>query len=175
MCEPTTAMLALSIGSSVATLYQQQQAADAQAKYNKQVYNNQMTAYRFNQAQNEFTRQQEAQNLAETKIVNNNAARRAISTATTAAGEGGVSGLSVDALLADLSGRAGRDNTAAEVNYLRRDNAIQTDQFNNWAATASAINKLETPKAPDYLGAALKIGTAYNTYDAAKRGVKTTG
>lgn len=163
MCEPTT-MMVLSIASTAASVYQQQQNMKAQERYNQQTYDNQMTAYRYNQAQSNFTRQQEAQNLAETKIVNNNAARKAVSTATVAAGESGVTGLSVDALLADLSGRAGRDNTSAEVNYLRRDNAIQTDAFNNWSNTASAINKLETPKAPDYLGAALKIGSSVYDY-----------
>jgi len=166
MCEPTT-MMVLTIASTAAQVYQQQQTMKAQERYNQQTYNNQMTAYRYNQAQANFTRQQEAENLATTKITNDAAARRAESTATTAAGEAGVTGLSVDALLADLSGRAGRDNVSAEVNYLRRDNAIQADAFNNWASTASAINKLETPKAPDYLGAALKIGSAYNTYQKA--------
>lgn len=163
MCEPTT-MMVLTIASTAASLYQQQQTMKAQERYNQQTYNNQMTAYRYNQAQANFTRQQESENLAEQKITNNAASRRAESTATVAAGEAGVTGLSVDALLADLSGRSGRDNATAEVNYLRRDNAIQADAFNNWSQTASAINKLETPKAPDYLGAALKIGTAYNTY-----------
>jgi hypothetical protein len=123
-----------------------------------------MTAYRYNQANQQFTRVQEAQNLAETKVANNAAAVRAQSTAKTIAGEGGVTGLSVDALLADLAGRAGRDNTNAEVNYLRRDAGIQADMMNNWASTASGINSLQTPKAPDYLGAALRIGEAYDKY-----------
>lgn len=165
MCEPTT-MMVLTIASTAAQVYQQQQTMKAQERYNQQTYKNQMLQYQYNQANNNFTRTQEAANLAEQKLVNNAAARRAESTATVAAGESGVTGLSVDALLADLSGRAGRDNTTAEVNYLRRDNAIQADMFNTWAGTASAINKLETPKAPDYLGAALKIGNAFSTKPA---------
>lgn len=166
MCEPTTTtLLYMSIASTAASLYQQQQAQSAQAAANKRQYDNQMTAYRYNQANNNFTRVQEAQNLAETKVANNAAAVRAQSTAKTMAGEGGVTGLSVDALLADLAGKAGQDNASAEVNYLRRDNAIQADQMNTWASTASNINSLQTPKAPDYLGAALRIGTDIYDYN----------
>lgn len=165
MCEPTT-MMVLSIASTAAGVYAQQQQANAQAAANKQAYENQMTAYRVNQANSQFSRVQEAENLAEKKVANNNAARRAQSTAAVSAGEAGISGLSVDALMAEIGGMAGRDNISAETNYLRRDQAIQTDMTNNWANTASAINKLETPKTPDYLGAALKIGTSYNTWDA---------
>lgn len=157
-------MAGLSIASTAATLYGQQQAAKAQADANKAAYNNQMTAYRYNQAQNNFSRVQEAEGLAETKVANNAAAVRAMSRARAIAGEGGVTGLSVDALLADLGGRAGADNSNAEVNYLRRDNAIGADMTRTWAKTASEINTLKTPQQPDYFGAALRIGQAYNTY-----------
>jgi hypothetical protein len=174
MCEPTT-MLALTIASSAAGLYQQQQTMKAHAASNQAQYDNQMTAFRYNQANNQLSRVQEAENLAQQKLNNNSAATRALSSARVAAGESGVSGLSVDALLADLAGRAGVDNTTAETNYLRRDRAIQADQMNNWAGTASAINKLETPKTPDYLGAALKIGGAVQDYRAANPGSTKAG
>lgn len=163
MCEPTT-MMVLSIASTAASVYSQQQAQSAQERSNQRQYENQMMAMRYNQANSNFTRVQENENLATQKVLNDAAARRATATAATRAGEGGVAGLSVDALLADINARAGMDNTTAEVNYLRRDRAIQADAYNNWANTASAINKLETPKAPDYLGAALKIGGAVQTY-----------
>jgi hypothetical protein len=163
MCEPTT-MMVLSIASTAASVYSQQQAQSAQERSNQRQYENQMQAMRYNQANSNFTRVQENENLATQKVTNDAAARRATATAATRAGEGGVAGLSVDALLADINARAGMDNTTAEVNYLRRDRAIQADAYNNWANTASAINKLETPKAPDYLGAALKIGGAVQTY-----------
>jgi len=164
MCEPTTIMTALKVASAVGGLYAQQQQQQQQERYNQQVYDNQMQTYRMNQANSNFDRVQEAENLATTKVSNDAAARRARATAVTAAGESGVSGLSVDALLSELSGMSGRDNVNAEVNYLRRDRAIQADAYNNYANTASAINKLETPKAPDYLGAALKIGTSVYDY-----------
>lgn len=164
MCEPTTIMTALKVASAVGSVYAQQQQQSAQERYNQQVYDNQMQAYRYNQANSNFTRVQEAENLATQKVENNAAARRAKATATVSAGESGVSGLSVDALLAEVSSMAGQDNANAEVNYLRRDRAIQADAYNDYVSTASNINKLETPKAPDYLGAAVKIGDAYEDY-----------
>jgi hypothetical protein len=153
-------MTGLTIASSLGGLYAQQQTSSAMAAANRQNFENQMQAYRFNQANNQFTRLQEAQNLATTKVANNAAARRAMSSAAVIAGEAGVTGLSVDALMSDLGARAGVDNSTAEVNYLRRDQAIAADSMNTWANTATGINKLQTPQAPDYLGAALKIGSA---------------
>lgn len=161
MCELTTA---LAIASAVGGVVQQQQTQRAQEKYNQATYDNQMTSFRYNQANSNFNRIQEAENLAEQKVTNNAAARRAKSTATVSAGESGVQGKSVDALLAELSGMAGKDNSNAETNYLRRDQSIQADAYNNWVTASSNINKLETPRAPDYLGAALKISTAYDKY-----------
>lgn len=169
MCELTTAMLALSVASSVAGLASQQQAASSQARANKQNYNNQMTAYRYNTASANATKVQEAENLAQKKMETNAEVTRRQATAATAAGESGVSGLSVDALLAELAGRGGQANSSAEVNYLRGDRAIEADKMNSWTGTASAIGQMQTPKAPDYLGAALSIGNAYMGYRAAPK------
>jgi hypothetical protein len=169
MCEPTTTtLMMMSIASTAASVVGQHQQMRAAEKANQAAYDNEMTALRYNQANNNFTRTQEAANLADQKVMNDQAARRAMSTATTRAGEGGVTGLSVDALLADLAGRAGTDNANAEVNYLRRDQAIAADNMGTWAKSASNINSLKTPQAPDYLGAALKIGTSVYDYNNPK-------
>jgi hypothetical protein len=157
-------MTGLQIASSAFGLYNQIQQQQTMERYNQQVYDNQMQAYRFNQANNNFTRIQEAENLAQQKVSNNAAARRAQSRAKVSAGESGVTGLSVDALLAELGGMAGQDNANAETNYLRRDRAIQAEGYNNYVTTASNINKLETPKSPDYFSAALKIGQSVYDY-----------
>jgi len=157
MCEPTTLTM-LSIASSAVGMIQQQQAASEQRRANQQAYNAQMQAYRYNQANANFEKIAESQNAAEQQLVNNMAARSAKATATVAAGESGVSGMSVDALLADIDAKAGRDNVNTEVNYLRRDQAINADLYNNYAKTASAINSIPPVKRPDYLGTALRIG-----------------
>lgn len=181
MCEPTTiaaAALAMSAASTAASLYSQQQAADAQAASNQRAYDAQMVAYNANILQGNreleninLRKQQEAEDLSAKKIENNAQARRDMAKATTAAGESGVSGISVDALLAELGGKAGSANMAAETNYLRRDFALEmdrsnayTNRTNNWAQTASAINSLKTPVGPDYIGAGLRIGGSLATY-----------
>lgn len=167
MCDPVTlsaTTLALSVASSAATVYQQQQAADAQAQANQRAYDSQMQAYNANIANANWMKTQEAAALSQKKIENDSQARRDMAKATTAAGEAGVSGLTVDSLLAELGGRAGQANTTAEVNYLARDRAIEMDRMNSWAGTASAINSLKTPTEPDYLGAGLRIANATNDY-----------
>lgn len=161
-------MTGLQIASAGFSLIGQMQRQQQQEAYNQRQYENQMTAYRYNQANANLTRVQEAENLAEQRVTNTAALRRAQSTARTSAGEAGVAGLSVDALLAELGGMAGRDNTNAEINYLRRDRAIQADAYNNWSTTASAINRLETPKMPDYFGTALKITQSVYDYQNPK-------
>ena len=165
MCEPTTTtLLYLSIASSAAQFVAQQQAANAQEASNKQTYDSQMVAYNANLANSNLMKQNEADILAEKKMANNAAASRDISKATVSAGENGVSGLSVDALLADLGGEAGRANATAESNYLMKDRAIEADRMNAWAGTANAVNSLKTPQGGDYIGTALRIGSEYTQY-----------
>lgn len=163
MCDPVT-MTVLTIASTAATVYQQQEAEKAQADANQRAYDSQMIAYNANIANANLTKTQEAENLSQKKIENNAQARREMSKATVAGGESGVSGLSVDALLAELGGSAGRANASAEQNYLRRDRAIEMDRMNAWAGTASAINSLKTPQQPDYIGAGLRIANTTNDY-----------
>ena len=192
MCEPTTlvaASLALTAASTAATVYSQQQAADAQAATNQRQYDNQMAAYNANIAQSNTDlanlnrlKQQEAEDASAKKIGVNAEARRDMAKATVASGEAGVSGLSVDALLAELGGAAGNANTNIETNYLRRDNALEMDRSNiyttktnNWAQTASAINSLKTPTQPDYIGAGLRIAGAGVTYQTSMNDIKSRG
>jgi hypothetical protein len=164
MCEPTT-LAVLTIASTAATVYQQDQAARAQTKANQQTYDSQMLAYNYNLANANVTKQQEAENLAQKKLEINSRVQADQAKATVSAGEAGVSGLSVDALLQELGGAGGRAVSNAETNYLRRDRAIEAEKMNMWSGTASAINSLKTPQGPDYLGAALKIGTAAYDYN----------
>lgn len=189
MCEPTTlvaASLALTAASTAATIYSQQQAMDAQAATNQRQYENQMAAYKANVAQSNMDlvnldrlKRQEAEDASAKMITANSDARRDMSKATVAAGEAGVSGLSVDALLAELGGKAGRTNSTIETNYLRRNDALEMDRSNiyttktnNWAQTASAINSLKTPTQPDYIGAGLRIAGAGIQYQTGMNDIK---
>jgi hypothetical protein len=166
MCDPVT-MAVLTVASTASSLYAQQEAADAQADANRENYKNQMTAYRYNTANANATKVQESENLSAKKMEINADVMRKQATAAVAAGEAGVSGMSVDGLLASIGAEGGRAAANAEVNYLRTDRAIETDKMNMWAGTASNIGQMKTPTSPDYMGAALKIGTAVDKY---KRG-----
>lgn len=165
MCDPVS-MTVLTVASTVASVSAQQQAADAQAESNQRQYDNTMRAYRENVNQTNLAQQQEREGSLMKVEDNNMKSRAAASTATVSAGESGISGLSVDALLGDLSGKEGRYNSAVQTNYDRAEGAIMNQRENVYASAASQINGLQTPQAPDYLGAALKIGTAgYDYYN----------
>jgi hypothetical protein len=167
MCEPTT-LAVLSIASTAAQVYQQDQNAKVQSQINQQNYDNQMTALRTNYANANLTKQQEAENLAAEKNKNNILAQKDMAKAKVSAGESNITGLSVDSLLQELGSSAGTANTNAEINYLRRDRAIEADKANAWSGAATQIGNLKTPQGADYLGAAVKIGTTYS--DARAKG-----
>lgn len=158
MCPPVIA--ALTVASSVMQVVGQQQAAKAQEQANQRQYENSMRAMaaNVNQTNLEHMQQREAgiQKLEE----NNLAHRAADATASVAAGENGVSGLSVDALLADLGSKSGRYTDSVTTNYQNAEMVINNQRENIGINTASAINGLKTPAMPDYATAALRIGDA---------------
>jgi hypothetical protein len=164
MCDPVT-MTVLTVASSAASVYGQQQAANAQEAANQRQYENIMQARASNINQTNLMQQQERESAMQRQESNNLRARAAQSTATVSAGESGISGLSVDALLADLGTQQNRFNTSVDTNFDRSTQAIAIQRDNASINAASQINQLKTPQAPDYLGAALRIGTAVGDYD----------
>jgi len=174
MCSITLATLAISAATSVASVVGQQNQAEATAasqnRYNRQMEQNALVARNANLANLEVERNTALEDTREQINQNSIAARRATATTRVSAGEAGVSGLSVDALLRDLSGQAGFDNATATENYLRRDANINSRRENAQNEATSTVNSIRQPviQAPDYLGAALRIGqagiTAYGQY-----------
>lgn len=163
MCGPAAipiAMLAITAVSSAASIQSQQSAQKSQDAYNQQQADNTMTAYRHNLANVEVQRTQARDDAVSQEQQNNKAGRSAVATATTAAGEAGVSGLSVDALLRDLAGQAGYDNTNVEENYLRQNTALNAQRENVYNNTVSQFSSLKPSQSPDYLSAGLRIGSA---------------
>lgn len=164
MCEPTTALLVMSAASAAAGVYGQQQQVNAQNAYNEQQAKNTMEAYRANLAQTNLMQSQEHAAATQKINENNRAAEAAKAKALVSAGESGISGLSVDALLADLSGEQSRYNESVNQNYQNASMAIDNQRTNVRVNAASQINSLKTPQSPDYLGAALRIGQSYYDY-----------
>lgn len=157
MCDLVTA---LTIASAASGVIGQQQAQSAQETANQRQYDNQMRAYNANVNQTNLMAEQERSAAMQKLEENNSRARSAMATGTVSAGESGVTGLSVDALLGDLSGKQNRYNTSVMTNLDRANSAIQNQRDNVYADAASAINGLKTPQAPDYFGAGLKIYSA---------------
>lgn len=166
MCEPTTILAIASVASTVASVSAQSQAADAQSAANQRQYENTMRARAANLNQTNLMQQQEREAGSQQLEQNNMAARAAKSTATVSAGESGISGLSVDALLSDLGTKQNRFNSSVVTNYDNSSMAIANQRENVDINAASQINALKTPAMPDYFGAALRIGNAvYNGYN----------
>lgn len=162
MCNPT-AIAVMQIASAVGGVVAQQQASDGQAAANQRQYENTMRAYAANVNQTNLEQQQEREASMQKLEENNIRARAASSHAAVAAGEAGVSGLSVDAIMSDIGTKQGRYNNSVVTNYQRAEGAIANQRENIYANAASTINGLKTPAMPDYLGATLKIAQAGQT------------
>lgn len=167
MCEPTTILAIASVASAAGSVVAQSQAADAQSASNQRQYDNTMRAYRENVNQTNLMQQQEREGSLMKVEDNNMKARAAASTASVAAGENGISGLSVDALMGDISFDQNRFNGSVQTNFDRAQGAISNQRENVYSNAASQINGLQTPASPDYLGAGLRIAQA--GYDFKKR------
>lgn len=166
MCEPTTILAIASVASTVASVSAQSQAASAQSAANQRQYENTMRARNANINQTNLMQQQEREAGSQKLEQNNMAARAAKSTATVSAGENGISGLSVDALISDLGTKQNRFNSSVQTNFDNSTMAIANQRENIDINAASQINSLKTPAMPDYFGAALRIGNAvYNGYN----------
>lgn len=157
MCDPI-------IASTVVGVYGQRQQEKAQNAYNEQQAKNAMEAYRANIAQTNLMQSQEHAAASQKINENNRAAEAAKAKALVSAGESGIAGLSVDALLADLSGDQARYNESVNQNYENASMAIDNQRKNAQTNASSQINQLKTPQSPDYLGAALRIGQAAYDY-----------
>lgn len=169
MCLPALAltpglMTGLQIASSVAGVIGQMQAQSEQEAANQRQYEATMQARAANLNQTNLQQQQEREASMQKLEENNLRATAARSTARVSSGEAGISGLSVDALLADLGTKQNRYNSSVETNYDRASTAIDNQRININNTATSQINSLKTPAAPDYMGAALRIGTAVYDY-----------
>lgn len=169
MCPPAV-MAALTIASTAASLYGQQQAANAQEKANDAAYKNAVTANNQKNAQIS-QRQIQERDAATGKIMQNNIeATRAKATAKVSASGAGVGGVSINSLMDDLSSSQGRYNASVGENLRAGYAGADWERVNSYNSMASSINSLKAPAMPNYLGAALQIGTAVDTYNTKSGG-----
>lgn len=159
MCEPTTlTMMYISMASAAAGVVGQMQQANAQEASNAAQAKNLMESRVQNANQINLERVQAGDAAGQKLNANNMAMREAQATTIARAGP---SGLSVDALLADMGRKGATYNESVTANLDRTNLQLDNQLANVNNQTTSGFNQLKTPAAPDYLGAALKIGNAY--------------
>lgn len=154
MCSPV-ALLGASLVMSAGQAIVGYQAANAQ-------YSAQMDAYRQNAenaalstAQNysnlNIRAQQEGKAHAQAAQQSEIEKARAVASAEVAAAAGGVSGLSVDAVLRDIYAQAGRNDTAADTNLRMSRDYLAGEKKAAEAAGQSQINSMPIPEKPSAL------------------------
>lgn len=164
------AQFAMSAVSAVAGFAAQQQQAEAQNQHyrnNRDAANKAaVNSYAANQnraLQERKAASQEQQNLQTD-------AMRARSTATVAAGEAGVTGLSVDALIADYYGQEGRYERTLSNNYQMQAEYLRSEQEVTRAQAEGRINSVQQAQPPSFADAAIRIfGGAIDAYGGYKR------
>jgi hypothetical protein len=168
MCmEPTTAALVITAVTSAMSINAQQQQASYQEKANQMQYDAAIKARDANINQTNLEMVQERENAMQKLEQNHLKADAAMATATTSAGESGISGLSVGSLLDDLAMNKNRYDTAVTTNYDRSTVAIENQRQNANINAANVIAGMRTPTMPDYATAGLRIGNAYMDYSKA--------
>lgn len=100
-------------------------------------------------------------------------ARADKATATVAAGESGVSGLSVDALLAEYDGRAAAANDRTDQNTEWTLSQLNNEMKGIRANAEDRINSVQRAAAPSFFNTGLKIAgvglDSYNDYERTQR------
>lgn len=169
MCEPVSiAMAVVGALSAVAGHQQAEVAAKVQTKQHEQNQRNAQAALRDSYIAIQNRQQQEAESAAQQVEERRRESVRQMSSAYAAAGEAGVSGLSVQSILADIGATAARDISTIEEN---RDWSI--DQLNSEMSGArnqamSQMNATTAGVRPSGWATALQIGSsavgAYASY-----------
>ncbi len=122
---------------------------------------------------------QEQEAGAAEKIDTMKEARAAKATATVAAGESGVSGLSVDALLSEFDGRAASYNDRVDQNTDWTMNQLNAEMKGIRANAEDRINSVQRAAKPSFWDAGLRIAGAgldsYNGYTQRQLKLKQRG
>ena len=76
---------------------------------------------------------------------------------------------SLDALLAEIDASSARYDDSVKSNLTDKVVSFDLQRDNVQTGAVNSVSQLRSPQAPDYLGAALKIGGAYSNYEQAKK------
>ena len=153
------AMTGLTALSAGAGLVGQMQQASAMKDSNANQSRNLMLSRANNANQINLERAQ-ANEQAGQKINANQQSLREAQAAVVA--RAGPAGISLDSLLADMGRKGATYNQSVTANLDRTNLSLDNQLENVNTATSSGFNNMKTPAPVDYLGTALKIGTAYS-------------
>ena len=166
MCEIATA---LTVASGVAGLVGQQQAASAQEAANNQaralaIRNQDLQIRALQNAEDEDRRR-----TSEALIDNQRAANAAKATAQVAAGEAGVAGLSVDALLGDIVRQETENKQDILTTQDFQQRQRQLDREGIGITATSQVNQLPLVEYPSFFNSSLGTASdAFTTYRKSK-------
>ncbi len=112
--------------------------------------------------QDAMTSMGQQEKAAATQKINENqtAAQKAAASASVAAGAGGVSGLSVDALLGDIFGQEAGIRDSVNQNLENTGQQMQRERGSIQRGYVNAVNTRQQPQHPSLLGATLQAGTS---------------
>lgn len=171
MCDPLSlaaASFAVGAASSVADFAAQSDAADEQ---NKAYERNRLAALQaFESKQRDINEQisQHREAAALEKFDTALESRAARATNEVAAGEAGISGVTVDALARDFVGREQRFNSRVDRQQEWTAAALEADKRGQSYEALDRINQTPRAKKPSFVGAGLKIASsgvsAYSGY-----------
>jgi len=151
------ASFAVGAAGQVAGFMQQSQQADAQAEAYKRNAENAAKATSARYDQINVKSIQEGEAASDRKFEAALDARRAAATAVTAAGEGGVSGLSVTALLGDIASRHGRFETNTDKQLQISRAYLGGEKVAAQAGGQGQINSVPIPEKPNFASALVGI------------------
>jgi hypothetical protein len=164
------ASFAISAASGVAGFAAESQAADDQERIYEQNKANALAAFEDKQRSVNLQISQERESAALTKFDTALEGRAARATDTVAAGESGVSGITVDALARDFASREQRYNDRVDKGTDWTIAALQADKVGQSYEALDRINSQPKARKPSFLGAGLKIAAGgLNAYSQHKK------
>lgn len=174
MCIGATAMavaqFAISAASTVAGFVQQQNEADAQNERYRDnaLAANKAAATKYASQQNRALQERKAAGQEQEKLQTQGLKAR--STAEVAAGQAGVTGLSVDALLADFYGQEGRHERTLDTNYQMQADYLRGELDATQSQAESRINSVQQAEGPSFAGAAIRIlGSGLDAFSSTRK------
>lgn len=163
MCSP---VVGLAVGALQAVVSYQAQQADYQAQREqyRANYQNALAASRDEQQSLTLRAVQEGDATAEKMHLENIEEAKNLGAAHVAAAGSGVSGLSVDAILRDVSSVAAQNRQTEQLNYENTIAQIEQEQKATNTRAISRINSVPNPTKPSPFGAILGVAGAGAKY-----------